>query len=155
MRRSRIYDFNDDEFSLIVTTSISMSQVMRRIGLPEKGSNRKTAKKRIASLNLDTSHFRNGNFGTAPPNKIPLEEILVEGSTYQTGKLKKRLLKIGLLDEVCSICGQGPTWKEQRLVLILDHINGNSLDHRIENLRIVCPNCDTQLPTFKGRNKST
>lgn len=53
----------------------------------------------------------------------------------------------------CSICSQANTWNQQKLVFILDHINGNPLDNSYGNLRMVCPNCDTQLPTFKAKNK--
>ena len=52
----------------------------------------------------------------------------------------------------CSICGISK-WNEKELVLILDHIDGNPDNNNPNNLRMVCPNCDSQLPTFKGRNK--
>lgn len=53
----------------------------------------------------------------------------------------------------CSICNIDANWNNQPLVLILDHINGKSNDWSISNLRLVCPNCDSQLPTFKSKNK--
>lgn len=86
-----------------------------------------------------------------PPK--PLSEILVEGSGYPTGKLKKRLLREGVLSEECSECGSGPVWNGKPLTLQLDHTNGVSDDHRLENLRILCPNCHTQTLTYAGRNK--
>lgn len=51
----------------------------------------------------------------------------------------------------CYKCGLG-NWLDGALVLELDHINGNNLDHRLENLRFLCPNCHSQTPTYKGRN---
>ena len=55
----------------------------------------------------------------------------------------------------CSICEQLPFWNGKPLILILDHINGEADDWQVVNLRLVCPNCDTQLPTFKSKNKNS
>ena len=52
----------------------------------------------------------------------------------------------------CSICGL-MEWRGQEVLLILDHINGNSTDNDLANLRLVCSNCDMQLPTYKGKNR--
>lgn len=53
----------------------------------------------------------------------------------------------------CAICGCKEEHNGQELVFILDHISGDATDHSRENLRMICPNCDSQLPTYKGRNK--
>ena len=84
-------------------------------------------------------------------DKIPLKDILVENSSYQSTKLKKRLVDEGIKKDYCEICGQGNTWNDKLLVLQLDHINGIHTDNRLENLRIVCPNCHTQTDTFCTR----
>lgn len=52
----------------------------------------------------------------------------------------------------CAICG-GTEWNSRPIPLILDHIDGNADNWLLTNLRLVCPNCDAQLPTFKNRNK--
>lgn len=54
----------------------------------------------------------------------------------------------------CEICGNSE-WLDQLIPLIIDHINGRALDNRLENLRLVCPNCDAQLPTYKSKNKNS
>ena len=71
----------------------------------------------------------------------------------QPSQLKKRLLRDALLDDICQICRLSPTWNGKKLNLRLDHINGINNDHRLSNLRMVCPNCDSQLDTFCGRNR--
>lgn len=53
----------------------------------------------------------------------------------------------------CAICGGSPVWQDQILAFVLDHIDGDPTNNRRENLRLVCPNCDSQLPTYKSRNR--
>ena len=76
---------------------------------------------------------------------------MVEGSTYSRNHLKNRLYREGLKARRCELCGQGEWWRGQPMSLILDHINGRRDDHRIENLRILCPNCAATLETHCGR----
>jgi hypothetical protein len=82
----------------------------------------------------------------------PLGDVLVPDSNYNRGNLKRRLLRSGLLEPRCELCGQDEQWRGRRMSLVLDHINGVSNDHRIENLRMVCPNCAATLETHCGRN---
>ena len=87
-----------------------------------------------------------------PINKIPLNEILAgKHPYYQTLKLKKRLINEGIFENECSIC-HITEWNGKELAMRLDHIDGNSNNHLFKNLRLVCPNCDSQLPTFCGKN---
>jgi hypothetical protein len=81
-----------------------------------------------------------------------MEEVLVESSSYPRGHLKRRLFAAGLKDRSCEMCGQGEWWRGKRMALVLDHVNGISNDNRLENLRVVCPNCATTLETHCGRN---
>jgi len=53
----------------------------------------------------------------------------------------------------CRICGIPAEWNGLPLVFVLDHIDGNSSDNSRSNVRLICPNCDTQLPTYKARNR--
>jgi len=67
------------------------------------------------------------------------------------GTLKRRLLKENKIKNECSICGLSE-WNLKPLTLVLDHINGINNDDRTENLRLLCPNCNSQTSTFCGRN---
>lgn len=55
----------------------------------------------------------------------------------------------------CQICGISNVWNGAELKFVLDHIDGNAANSRRENLRLICPNCDSQLPTFKSKNKKS
>lgn len=128
--------------------------LLRRLGLCSAGGNHKTVRRWIKELGLDSSHLVEGARVARKPivDPTPLDQVMVEGSTYSRSHLKKRLIRSGLLKEVCSLCGQPPVWRGKRMSLILDHINGRNNDHRMENLRLVCPNCNATLETFCGRN---
>jgi hypothetical protein len=147
---------DDDEFRDLIAKSISYKEALHFFGFDNKGSNNKTIKARIKHLNISVSHFNPKHYkaGQLSTNrKIPLSDILVENSTYPRTKLKKRLIENGMLKEVCSICGCKDKWQDKKLIMILDHINGVNNDNRIENLRLTCPNCGSQLDTHAGRNK--
>lgn len=85
--------------------------------------------------------------------KIPLQEIF-EGKhpQYQTFKLKRRLFEEGLKTNYCEVCGLSE-WLGKPINCELDHINGKRTDHRLENLRILCPNCHSQTETFRSKNR--
>lgn len=85
---------------------------------------------------------------------VPNEKIFTENSYYSNELIKQRIVKDNLLDYRCNKCGIDE-WQGETLVLDLDHINGNNRDHRLENLRYLCPNCHSQTDTYKGRNKNT
>ena len=55
----------------------------------------------------------------------------------------------------CATCGIEDKWNGVPLALIVDHINGDASDNRRDNLRLICPNCDSQLPTYKARNRGS
>jgi hypothetical protein len=102
---------------------------------------------------IPTTHFdpEAVRLARSRPRPAPLDEVLVQGSTYSRAKLKHRQYDEGLKSRQCEICGQGEEWRGSRISLILDHINGTPDDNRVDNLRIVCPNCAATLDTHCAR----
>lgn len=154
MPRQRTW--TDDQLIEAVKTSYSRRAVLVVLGLVPAGGNYDQIRRRIDALGLDTSHFlgmgwNKGGVGTRKPR--PLEELLVKGSDVQSYKLKKRLFISKLKKPVCELCGWAKTSVDGRIPLELDHINGDRFDNRINNLRILCPNCHSLQPTHRGRNK--
>jgi 5-methylcytosine-specific restriction endonuclease McrA len=146
----------DDLIIKTVKENISYQAVLNSFGLKTVGSNNQWIRTKISKLKLNITHFlgqghlkgKNHNFNT----QTPLLDILVEGCYYTTSRLSKRLVKEGLLKYECSICGIYD-WQHSKLVLHLDHINGCNTDNRIDNLRLLCPNCHSQTETYCAKNK--
>ena len=151
-------DYSIENLSNIIITSNSISEVLKKLGLSTGNGNYKTVREYIKTYNIDITHFnpKNRQYNYLSNfNKQPLDIILVENLTYNnTCNLKERLYKEGLKQRKCELCGQDENWHGNHMSLILDHKNGINNDNRIENLRIVCPNCNATLPTHcRGANR--
>ena len=149
--------WTDKQLIDAVNNSKSVRSVITLLKLIPAGGNYVQVQAKIKELCLDTSHFtgKGWNKGiTYHSNSRPsLEDLLVNGSTVQSFKLKKRLYESGRKLPKCELCGWSEISKDGRIPLELDHINGDHNDNRLENLRILCPNCHCLQPTHRGRNK--
>jgi len=137
----------------LVKDSISFSEISRKLYGNNHYGNRQTIKKYVKEYNININHFvRVGTPGIKNFKKKSLSDILVDNSIFDTTHLKNRLYNEGLKERICEKCGQDENWFGEHMSLILDHKNGKNDDHRIENLRILCPNCSATLPTHGGKN---
>lgn len=140
--------YTDQDIIDAVQSSFSVSQALRMLRLSPTGCNYKGLYAHVARLGLDTSHFTGqahlkGKNHSWTPSR-PLAELLVENSPCRCVRaLKRRLLREGLLVNHCYECGLESFWQGKALVMVLDHINGRSSDFRIENLRLLYPNCNS------------
>ena len=156
MRGSAVYK-NKTLLAQVVADSYSLGECLSRLGLSFTGNSRVKLRSALVEFGLSTAHFRpNGrSVETKAASAKQLAEHLVLGSSITSSSLKRKLWDAGMLPRACQECGQGEEWNGKRLVLQLDHINGNRRDNRIGNLRILCPNCHTQTHTFAGRGKAS
>jgi transposase-like protein len=142
----------DEEFADAVKGARTLAEVAELVGARSLSN----VRARIERLGLDASHFRGQGWrrGSKVPVRAarPLSEILVVGtSRADTSKLKRRLIGEGMKEHCCEVGGL-VEWNDLPIPLELDHINGRRDDNRLENLRLICPNCHAQTPTYRGRN---
>lgn len=150
--------YSEQEARAAVAVSLNYSETLRRLGLRPAGGNHRVLKAFLAERGISTEHIdpdagRGANFRSR--GSRPLAEILVAGSTYSRSSLKRRLFAEGLKQRRCELCGQGEYWNGGLMALVLDHVNGDPEDNRLENLRIVCPNCNATLDTHCGRKNES
>jgi len=153
--RGRRRSWTDVNLVASVAESTSMAQVLRRLGLRAAGGNYEQIKAIIKLLNLDTQHWTGqahlrGKTNPHAPRRS-LESILRSGAFYQSNKLRKRLLREGVLQPICSSCG-GSEWLGSPMPLELDHVDGDKTNNQLDNLRLICPNCHALTPTYRGKN---
>jgi hypothetical protein len=147
-----------DDLRKAVETSTSYAQVLAKLGLRPAGGNYKYLRERLSAHGIDFSHFTHQGWsnGVKVGPKRAVEEYLTDKPQIRTisNRLKLRLIREGIFQARCSACGL-TEWMGRPIPLELDHINGVNTDNRIENLRLLCPNCHAQTPNYRGKNKGT
>lgn len=154
MPRTTRYSIED--LRLAVENSQSFAQVLSKLGLRPAGGNYKYLKERLAKLGINYAHFTHNGWrvGQTFGPKRKLEEYLTEEPRYRikSVSIKKRLIDEGILEARCSNCLED-SWLGNPIPLELDHVNGVNTDNRLENLRLLCPNCHALTPTYRGKNR--
>lgn len=101
--------------------------------------------------------------GLAPWNKGLTKDVvrnsvrLIETGEYTKlgeGTIRKHIKRFLIFQNghMCSICGNCK-WNNKPIPLVCDHIDGNTKNSNLNNFRLVCCNCDAQLPTYKSKNR--
>lgn len=148
---------NKETLEQVVQGSNSIQECLQKLNLRVAGGNFASFREGCNAFGITVPEC---NSRTAEhlhkirPAAKPIKEFLVTNSNANRGSLKKRLIKEGILDLECAECHIGPEWNSKPLILQLDHINGVHNDNRLENLRLLCPNCHSQTDNFAGRSKS-
>lgn len=137
-------------------SSRSIRELLQKLDLRPAGGNYSQMRKYIQEANISIDHFVGQGWNVDAQNlihdKIPLSEILMADSSYQSFKLKKRLFSEKLKEKKCEKCSWSEMALDGRIPLELHHINGDRRDNRLENLQILCPNCHSLEDSHRGRN---
>ncbi|WP_327717353.1 HNH endonuclease [Streptomyces sp. NBC_00490] len=144
----------------VVAASKSVNEVLCRLGLEVVGGHHTNISRRIKAYGIDTSHFTpvvRTERHRYNQRRRTAEEILVEDTSAHprripSGRLKRAMREVGI-EECCALCGTEGVWLGEPLPLEVDHIDGNWRDNRIENLRLLCPNCHSTTDSYRGRGK--
>lgn len=153
-----------EELKKVAEESYSASEMLRKLGLSSRSSSMITnLRKLVISKNIGISHWTNQSWSKGKTalddervRRRPIEKIFCENSNAAPSYVRTLILKKNLLERKCSKekCNNLGEWLGEPLVLQLDHINGVRADHRLENLRWLCPNCHSQTDTYGGKNKT-
>jgi len=151
-----------EEVKTIVANSYSAAEACKKIGLANKSGSTTRFKKFVVENEIEHSHWT-GQLWSKGKTSLEDKRIKSTGNTYEEvfcenslanpTYVKSLIIKKNLLPYECSICQIQPIWNGKELKLQMDHINGIRNDHRLENLRMVCPNCHSQTETFGSKNK--
>jgi hypothetical protein len=129
--------------------SNNWTELFKKLGIHYGGGNYNNIKKHLVKWGISIDHFtrKDNSVRRTAINKNNLDLLFSIGSPYSRTTIKSYIYRLGLKPIECELCGLGEEWQGKKMSLILDHINGINIDHRLENLRLVCPNCNATLDT--------
>jgi len=150
--------YTKEALDVLVLNNVSIRGVLRELGVKFTGGSHAHIKSLIHRYGINTSHFSGQAWarGRRSGQRLSPENVLVidrnRGGREEVTRLRKALLEIGLEHKCCE-CGIKKVWNNKPIQLEIDHINGEFVDNRRENLRFLCPNCHSQMKNFAVKNR--
>jgi len=148
--------YTQEDVQKAVINNKSIAGVLRDLGLRPIGGNYKTVRLLIQKYHLDTSHFTGQGWNTGlkfnPKGTISNDQVFVTNSSYKCSWRLRERYKSALGINYCESCHLSE-WQGQPIPLEIHHINGINTDNRIENLKLLCPNCHALTGNYRGRAK--
>lgn len=148
---------NKDALGTATIGAKSIGDVLANLGMNRNSGNYQTLKSRFIRYNIPIPVYDQ----KSNPSKLqggvstPIGELFANtGIKRSSYRLKKVMVEHFGIPNLCSVCGQGPTWNGKPLTLELDHVDGNNLNNELNNLRIICGHCHSQTDNFCGKNIS-
>lgn len=141
----------------VILNNTTMRGVLDELHLKYSGGNYSYIKKLCVLFDISREHF------TGKPTKevasrptitkeMFVSSYLIKGTDLKGHTTLKRLISFSLRERKCEECGLD-SWRGKPIPLEIDHIDGDHFNNEISNIRIICPNCHTQTPTYCGKNK--
>ena len=150
--------WNDVSYvSEVIRASATRMEVLERLGRSTTSAMYRRLKLFEMTNDIDTSHYKpynstNRKTATDGNRTLSHDDIFKCGSAVSQSVVRRRVIRDNLVQYVCTGCGCGDTWNGKHITLQLDHIDGDSTNHTLTNLRFLCPNCHSQTDTFCGKN---
>ena len=130
-----IYNKNEREFINTINNSYYLKDVVKKMGCSLNNKTIKKIKMKMDELNININNFSSSK-------DIPLETNNIKKNNKE---IKRQLLEKNLIENKCQSCKIGDMWNGRLLSLKLDYNNGNPNDKNLDNMRLLCPNCFTQI----------
>lgn len=137
-------NYTKEQIYKAVNENTSIAGFLRDLGLQPKGHNYNTAKDLIHKHQLDVSHWTGQAWAKG-------KRLKQDGGYARPNQIKKHLIEDR--GHKCESCGLD-IWLGQSIVLELDHIDGDRTNNLYSNLKLLCPNCHSQTPTWRRQKKS-